>query len=332
MTLAALHRVIFSASIVLLSVTTAATTAPAADGEQQSATLGNCKLSNGEQIIDCQLGYRTWGTLNANRTNAVLVTTWFTGTTADLVRFVGPEGIVDPTKYFVVAVDALGNGVSASPSNSKAQPRTLFPSFAIRDMVDTEYRLVTEILHLKHLHAVIGMSMGGMQAFQWIASHPEFLDVAVPIVGSPRQTAYDLALWHGEEDAIRSTPAWQGGWYDRTPAMPMVALLHDTHLTTPAHYASEIGELGFAARYAEYETRGAADFDANDRLYQLEAMVHQNVGAYENVARRVHLHVLVVAAEQDHMVNPGPALEFARALGSAGHAIDFRLRSSRSCV
>lgn len=100
---------------------------PAPDRQQQFADLGVCKLVDGQQITSCRLGYRTWGRLNAERSNAVLFPTWFSGTSASLADSIGPNGLVDPGKYFVVAVDALGDGVSSSPSNSR--PRSTGPIF-----------------------------------------------------------------------------------------------------------------------------------------------------------------------------------------------------------
>ncbi len=91
--------------------------------------------------------------------------------------------MADTGKYFVVTIDAIGNGVSSSPSNSKSQPRLSFPNFTIRDMVESEHRLATETFGIKHLHAVMGISMGGMQTFEWITAYPDFMDAAVPMAG-----------------------------------------------------------------------------------------------------------------------------------------------------
>src|SRR3954453_5381929 len=99
--------------------------------DQQFASLGDFKLGSGEVIRDCRIGYRTFGTLNADKSNVVLFTTWAGGTTEQLKSNIGPGRVVDSTKFFVVAVDALGNGVSSSPSNSKLQPRMSFPKFTL---------------------------------------------------------------------------------------------------------------------------------------------------------------------------------------------------------
>jgi len=292
---------------------------PAADGRQEFADLGVCKLVNGQQIIGCRLGYRTWGKLNTDRSNAVLFPTWFTGSTADLTAMAGADKLVDPAKYFMIAVDALGNGISSSPSNSSAQPGPLFPAFTTRDMVNAEYRLATETLGLKHLHAVMGISMGGMQTFEWIVDYPDFMDDAIPIVGSPRLTGYDLLLWHSEEDAMRSDPAWHNGHYAQRPSLGAVAALHDMNLSTPAYYARNHPPEKFAADYAAYYSKGILPFDANDWLAQLEAMIHHDVsrsGSMDDAEKRVKAHVLVVVAAQDHMVNPKPAEDFARAIAA----------------
>jgi len=117
----------------------------AQDGQQQFASLGDFKLESGETIRDCKLGYRTFGQINSDRSNAVLFPTWFTGTTAQLVELVGPGKIVDSSKYYVILVDALGDGISTSPSNSQTQPHMKFQKFGIRDMVASQHQLLTQV-------------------------------------------------------------------------------------------------------------------------------------------------------------------------------------------
>ena len=293
---------------------------PTANGQQQYADLGACKLAGGGgEIASCRLGYRTWGTLNVEHSNAVLFPTWFSGTSRDIQDWLGADKLVDTERYFVIAVDALGDGVSSSPSNSVSQHGPKFPPFTMRDMVDTQYRLVTEALHLTYLRAVIGISMGGMQTFEWMVAYPGFMDVAIPIIGSPRPTSYDLLVYRNTEYALKNDPAWQAGRYTKSPPLGLVEALMQLNSTTPADFAQNHPPDKFAAEYAGYFTKGILPFDANDFLAQLEAIIRQDVahgGSQEAAARRVKAKVLVVAAAQDHLVNPEPALDFAALLAA----------------
>ncbi|HZP03659.1 MAG TPA: alpha/beta fold hydrolase [Terracidiphilus sp.] len=293
--------------------------AKAADGEQKFAELGTCKLVSGQQIEHCRLGYRTWGALNADRSNAVLFPTWFSGTTANLTDAIQPGALVDPTKYFVIGVDALGDGVSSSPSNSATQHGPDFPAITIQDMVNSEYRLATETLGLKHLHAVMGISMGGIQTFEWMVDYPEFMDVAIPLVGSPRPNSRDLLLYRTSTDAVKDDPVWQKGRYTQPIAASVADLIWQMNLSTPMYYVRTHSTDGFSAEYAGMYSHGLLPFDANDWLAQLDAMVHHDVahgGRLEDAAKRVTARVFVVNAAQDHMVNPQPGLDFARLLGA----------------
>src|SRR3954453_1058480 len=110
--------------------------------------IGDLPLESGETIKDCQVEYRLIGKANADKSNVVVWATWFGGTTKDLVELVGPGRLVDSTRYQVVLVGALANGVSSSPSNSPQQPRLRFPVIGTRDMVESQHRLLTQVLGL----------------------------------------------------------------------------------------------------------------------------------------------------------------------------------------
>ncbi len=281
------------------------------------AELGTCKLESSATIQDCRLGYRTFGTLNQQKSNAILFPLWFTGRSGDVGALIGPGPMhfVDTTKYYVVAVDPFGNGVSSSPSNSKRQHGTAFPVFTIRDMVHAEERLVREELHLTHLHAVIGQSMGGMQTFEWGADAPAMMDELVPIVGTPQQTSYDLFLWSAEKQALEMDPEYKGGKYTRNPSLPLVSDLHQMNLSTPKFRVDHTTREQFAAFFHHVGADMQTGTDANDYLRQLEAMLVQDIahgGDIFATARTFQAKMLVISAEQDHMVNPIPALAFAR--------------------
>ncbi len=300
---------------VLLSVAIIAPAFPQ-DGAQQFASLGNFKTEQGAVIRDLKLGYRTYGKLNAARSNSVLFPTWFTGTTKGLADWIGPGNLADTKRWFVIAVDAIGDGVSSSPSNSTAQPRMRFPQFTIGDMVEAEYQLATRALHLTHLRAVMGISMGGMQTFEWSVAHPTFMDRLVPIVGSPQLDATDLLLWTSEEHTIEEDRDWNGGNYTSQPPLRALADIHAFALTTPKYRAEQTPRKDFASFLAQTEQNGPERFDANNWLRQLQAMMADNVarhfgGSLERAAAQVKARMLAVVSVQDHMVNPLPAMRFA---------------------
>lgn len=286
--------------------------------EQQFARLGDFRLESGEVIRDCRIGYRTFGALNKDKSNVVLATTWASGTTEQFAGNVGPGRLIDSTRYYVVAVDALANGVSSSPSNSRLQPRMRFPKFTLRDTVNTQHRLLTKVLGIDHVRAVMGISMGGMQTFQWMISYPDFMDKAVPIIGSPRLAPYDLLHWQTQLDAIFRDPEWRRGNYSRNPARVAEAEFGALLLTTPDDYNKRMTrqKVFEELEKAKKETGG---FDANNKIRQVQAMMALDVaegfgGSLERAAAAVKAEVFVIVASKDHAVTPGPAIEFAKLL------------------
>ena len=286
--------------------------------ELKFASVGNFKLESGEVIRDCRIGYRTFGKLNGDASNAILMPTWANGTTDQLQHSIGPKnGVVDYADYYIVLIDALANGVSTSPSNSTAQPRMKFPKITVRDMVDSQYQVVTGTLRLKHLKAVVGVSMGGMQAFQWMVSYPNFMDKAVPIVGSPRQAPYDLLHWQAEMDAIETNPTWNHGDYTENPSRVVEFEFGEMLLNTPGQYnRTHTREQVFESLAKAKDAPGT---DANNKIRQVEAMMGLDVsdhfgGLMERAAATVKAKVFVIVATYDHVVAPQPARDFAALL------------------
>ena len=281
--------------------------------DQQFANLGNFKLQNGGVIRNCRIGYRTFGTLNSEKSNVIVFPTWAGGTTEQLKSNFGPGRLIDSTTYYVVAIDALSNGVSSSPSNSRLQPRMRFPKFTLRDTVATQHELLTRVLNIHHVKAVVGISMGGMQAFQWLVSYPDFMDKAIPIVGSPRLAPYDLMLWQAQIDALMRDRDWKGGNYTANPARALDFAFGELLLTTPADYNRRKTREDVFADLAKAQN-DAHRFDANDKIRQAQAMMQLDIPLES--AKTVKAKVLVVVAKYDHVVTPGPATEFARLLGA----------------
>jgi homoserine O-acetyltransferase/O-succinyltransferase len=282
----------------------------AAESPLRFATLAQFKLQSGAVLPQCRVGYRTLGRLNATASNAVLVPTYFMGDTKGHLPYLGPGKLVDTTRFFVVLVDALGNGVSASPSLS-GQPGQ-FPAIAIADMVASQHRLLTEHLKINQLHAVVGVSMGGMQAYQWAVQYPGFAQRIVPIIGTPQQSFQDLLFWNTQLAIIeRACPGQEA------KAMEAVGLVHAGALFTPEHRARQ-SRTEFAA-FLEKEMRSYAQKNAFDWAAQLRAMLGHD--SYRTVplaqlAQTVKAKMLIIYASTDQMVNPLNNEPFAKALGA----------------
>jgi homoserine O-acetyltransferase/O-succinyltransferase len=312
------------AAITIGAVARAQTPSQPADVPEQFADLGDLKLRSGAVVHDFRLGYRTLGKLNADKSNAVLWLTLLGGRTQDLLEYVGSQNVVDTGKYFVILVDSIGNGISTSPSNSKVQPRMRFPRFTIRDMVESERRLVTETLHLWRLHAVMGISMGGMQTFEWATAYPDFMDAAIPISGSPQSTSYDKLLWTSQIEALELDPKWKegNGRGPMTRGFAVYSEIGSMNVTSPTYRVEHTSAKDFEAFLAQTKKDGQGNAAAAcDAIRQREAIMSLDIpGEYgetmEQSAKRVHAKMLVFVSPEDHMVNPEPAVAFANALGT----------------
>jgi homoserine O-acetyltransferase len=247
----------------------------------------------------------------------VLFPTWLAGTTQELMDlgFVGPGKIVNSSRYFVVAVDAFGNGVSSSPSTSKLQPGALFPRFSVRDMVDAQYALLSRHLGLTGIYAIFGVSMGAMQAFEWIVSYPQFITRAVAVSGTPHLTPYDRLVWNNEIRILATVSAADGG----KTAMRTMLPVHHVMSKTPEYFArmdrNELMQLvsSLDASSTRYNTE---DWKSQVQAILGHSVFRQFGGSEEKAASAVRARTLVVAARQDGMVYPGPAKSFARRLGA----------------
>ena len=159
-------------------------------------------------------------------TNAVLIMHGTTGSGAQFIRpefageLFGTGQPLDATKFFIVLPDGIGHGKSSKPSDGM---HAKFPRYGYRDMVEAEYRLLSEGLGVNHARLVMGTSMGGMHTWLWGEMHPDFMDALMPLASLPTQISGRNRAWRRIIiDAIRNDPAWEGGEYpaDATAAEP----------------------------------------------------------------------------------------------------------------
>jgi homoserine O-acetyltransferase/O-succinyltransferase len=243
---------------------------------------GDLKLESGEVIRDFSISYVTHGKLNDKKSNAILMVTALGGNHHRIDFLIGPGKALDTDRYFIICADAIGNGFSTSPSNSKAQARMSFPKYAIRDMVESQYRLLKEKFGIDHVVAVVGPSMGGMQALQWGVSHPDFMDALVAMVPLAKTPAWSVAVVEASRKAIMNDPAWKDGNYDSPPEKGVRLwrdILNLLSARTPDMYSAQFKNGIDALSWMEaQETAALKAFDANDYIFQTWAYERHDVG------------------------------------------------------
>ncbi len=286
------------------------------DAPHQSHGLGDFKLESGEAIKDFSISYVTHGTLNANKSNAVLMVTAIGGNHHRIDYLIGPDRALDPAKYFIIATDAIGNGLTTSPSNSKAQPKMQFPKFNMRDMVNSQQRLVTEKFGIKKLVTVIGASMGGMQALQWAVSYPDMMDSVVPIIPLGRTPAWTTGILEMLRQSIMTDPRWKGGTYAANDPPEQGMRLWSGWLSgvitrTPVYQESLYPRAQDAIGYLKgVQDGGWRRMDAVDWIYQSWAYDQHNLGTtagfngdYHRALKSIKAKTLILAGSID-LLNP----------------------------
>ncbi|MEC5423299.1 alpha/beta fold hydrolase [Virgibacillus sp. C22-A2] len=180
-------------------------------GPYELYDLGDFELEDGGKIPDCKLAYSTYGELNETKDNAIVVPTWFSGTSKDYETYIGEGRALNPTKYFIIAINQIGNGLSTSPHNSPTPSD--FPNVRIGDDVRAQYQLITEKFGIKELALVVGASMGAQQTYEWAVRYPDMVNRAAPIAGTAKNTQHDFLFTKTLMEAITSDPGWNEGNY-----------------------------------------------------------------------------------------------------------------------
>jgi homoserine O-acetyltransferase len=277
---------------------------------EREFVIKDFRFRSGERLPELRLHYRILGTPQRDAQglvrNAVLIIHGTGGTGAQFLRpsfageLFGPGGLLDATRYFIVLPDGIGHGQSSKPSDGL---RARFPRYGYLDMVEAQYRLLTEGLGVNHLRLVMGTSMGGMQSWLWGERHPDFMDALMPLASLPTQISGRNRVWRRVLiDAIRNDPAWQGGNYTAQPASLRTAeeMLYLVG-SNPVLRQRDMPTLAKADSALDASTAAALrTADANDLLYQVEASYDYDPGPD---LERIRVPLLAVNSADD-LVNP----------------------------
>jgi homoserine O-acetyltransferase len=263
-------------------------------------TIRNFKFALGETLPELRLHYRTLGKpekdAQGKTTNGVLIMHGTTGSGAQFVprpefanELFGKGQPLDATKFFIILPDGIGHGKSSKPSDGL---HAKFPRYGYLDMVEAQYRLLTEGLGVNHARLVMGTSMGGMHTWLWGELHPDFMDALMPLASLPTQISGRNRAWRRVIiDAIRKDPAWSGGEYPAGAGQP-------PSLRTAAEM------LWFMSSNPVLRQKEAPTLAKTDEV--LDKFVNDYVKTSD-------VNDVLYAVEASHDYDPGPNLEKIRA-------------------
>jgi homoserine O-acetyltransferase len=249
--------------------------------EQGDYVIKDFHFNSGESLADLKIHYRFLGTPKTNAqgivTNAVLVLHGTTGSGANFVGqgFAGelfaPGQVLDAANFYIILPDGIGHGQSTKPSDGL---HAKFPKYGYRDMIEAQYKLLTEGLKVNHLRLVMGTSMGGMHTWLWGEMHPDYMDALMPLAAVPTQILGRNRMWRRIViDEIRNDPTWENGEYQTPPhAMKTVAAMMNLMADNPVNRARQSPSLAAADRAFDSGVASQARaLDANNTLYAYEA-------------------------------------------------------------
>ncbi len=244
-------------------------------------SLHDFHFATGESLPELRVHYRTLGKPTRDSKgvvqNAVLIMHGTTGNGGNFIRkefageLFGPGQPLDASRYYLILTDGIGHGKSSKPSNGL---HAHFPRYGYPDMIDAQYRLLTEGLKVDHLRLVMGTSMGGMHTWLWGEMHPDFMDALLPLASLPTQISGRNRIWRSMiSDTIRSDPQWQNGDYKSQPhslrlAAGMVLFMGSNPIIRQRE--APTGQKADQLLQTNMN-RAMRTMDANDTLYAIEA-------------------------------------------------------------
>ena len=301
--------------LVLATVTVSPAWSAEAEPVQHEYIIRHFKTESGVELPEAHVVYGTYGHLNAAGDNAVLLPSHYMADMKGYEWLIGPGKALDPTKLFLVTSELFGNGRSSSPSNTPEPyhgPR--FPVMTIRDNVEAVHRLLTEELHVRHLRAVIGFSMGAQQAFQWSVSYPDFMDRIVATAGTAKTYGHGIVRLEGQIAALTADPTFNKGDYKDEPVVGIQAfsVVWTGWLFSQEWWRRELWRTDpsmgktFQEVLDGFRTNFIPNADANNLILQMRTWESNDVGNtasfhgdVEAALRSIKAQVLYMPSETD---------------------------------
>ena len=180
--------------------------------------LGDIELLSGETLLSAKLAYKTYGALNSDKNNVILLPTFYTGTHKRNEGFFGANRAINPEKHFIISINLFGNGLSTSPSNAdKIQRGSKFPTITLWDNIKCQHELLTKNFNIEKIALVTGWSMAGCQSYQWAAQYPDMVEAILPFCASAKTSEHNFVFLEGVKAALCADPIWNNGDYSSPP-------------------------------------------------------------------------------------------------------------------
>jgi homoserine O-acetyltransferase len=187
-------------------------------GQEGSFDAGNVVLQSGRTFRQMRLVYKTFGTLNADKSNAILYPTSYAAQHHDIQFMVREGGALDPSRHFIIIANLFGNGLSSSPSNTPwPDTGSRYPDVTCYDAVHVQRRMLQQLWGIERLALVYGWSMGAMQAYHWAALFPQAVERIAVVCGAARCAPHNHVFIEGVKAALMADPAWRDGVFTERP-------------------------------------------------------------------------------------------------------------------
>jgi homoserine O-acetyltransferase len=256
--------------------------------DYQTLDLGNVVLQSGLTYRGAKLAYKTYGRLNADKSNAIVFNTPFGAHHTDIEFWIKPGQALDPDKYFIVIPNMFGNGLSSSPSNTPAPfDRGRYPNFTPYDNVTLQHRLIAGTLGIAKLKLAVGWSMGAQQAYHWAALYPDLVERIAPICGSAKTAPHNFVFLEGVKAALTADAAFRDGWFHEHPVRGLRAMgrVYAGWALSQSFYREELWRKTGASSLEDFLVVGwEGNFlrrDANNLLSHIWTWQHADISANE---------------------------------------------------
>jgi len=285
--------------------------------DHQIFRLANFYLQSGEVLPVAELAYKTYGKLNAEKNNVVLLPTFYTGSHMRNEGFFGEGRAIDPAKHFIVSVNLFGNGISSSPSNSEAPfAAANFPQITLFDNIHAQHELLNSVLGVTEIALIMGWSMAGCQAYQWAAQYPNMVKAILPVCASAKTSEHNHVFLEGVKAALQADAVFADGHYKEQPVKGLKAFgrIYAGWAFSQTFYRKQMYKLkGFdsAEELLQDWEQDHLDWDANDLLCKLKTWQLGDIsqqqpynGDFEAALKAIKAKTIVIACDNDLYFRP----------------------------